>query len=134
MPYQFQIKTYEEYQQAYKKSVSDPEQFWSDIAEQFSWRKKWDKVLEWDFKKPDVKWFINGKLNITENCIDRHLNDNGNRPALIWEPNSKDEAHKIITYNELHFKVDQFAQVLRNNGIKKGDRVCLYMGMVPELP
>ncbi len=134
MAYPFQVTSYEQYKEAYKKSVDQPEQFWNDIAEQFLWRKKWDKVLEWDFKKPDIKWFINGKLNITENCIDRHLTDKGNTPAFIWEPNSKDEAHRVITYNELHFKVNQFAQVLKNNGVTKGDRVCLYMGMVPELP
>jgi acetyl-CoA synthetase len=132
--YPFQIKTYDEYKKAYKKSVDQPEQFWSDIAKQFTWRRKWDKVLEWDFKKPDVKWFINGKLNITENCIDRHIADAGDRPAIIWEPNGTQEAHRVITYKELHFKVNQFAQVLRNNGVKKGDRICIYMGMVPELP
>jgi len=134
MPYPFQIASYDQYKEAYKQSVERPEQFWSEIAEQFLWRKKWDKVLEWDFKKPDVKWFINGKLNITENCLDRHLAQAGDRPALIWEPNSKEEVHRVITYKELHFKVCQFAQVLKNNGVKKGDRVCLYMGMVPELP
>ena len=134
MNYDFQITSYDQYKEAYRKSVEQPEQFWSDIAGQFSWRKKWDKVLDWNFKEPDIKWFINGKLNITENCIDRHLDSMGDRPALIWEPNSKEEAHKVITYKELHFKVNQFAQVLINNGVKKGDRVCLYMGMVPELP
>jgi acetyl-CoA synthetase len=132
--FSFRIKTYDEYKQAYRHSVDQPEQFWNDIASQFLWRKKWDKVLEWDFKRPDVKWFINGKLNITENCLDRHLRSFGERPAIIWEPNSKEEQHRIITYNELHFKVTQFANVLRNNGIKKGDRVCIYMGMIPELP
>ena len=134
MKHPFQITSYDQYKEVYSQSVENPEQFWSDIASQFLWRKKWDKVLEWDFKKPDITWFINGKLNITENCIDRHLQDKGNQPALIWEPNSKDEAHKVITYDELHFKVNQFANVLITNGIKKGDRVCLYMGMVPELP
>jgi len=134
MSYPFQIKSYEEYQQAYEKSLAEPEQFWSDIAGHFLWRKKWDKVLEWDFKKPDIKWFLNGKLNITENCLDRHLADKGEQAAIIWEPNSIDEPHKVITYNELHFKVTQFANVLKNNGAKKGDRICIYMGMVPELP
>ena len=134
MSYPFQITSYYQYKEAYKQSVDQPEQFWSEIADQFLWRKKWDKVLEWDFKKPDIKWFINGKLNITENCLDRHLNTNSETPALIWEPNGKEEAHQVITYKELHFKVNQFAQALKNNGVKKGDRVCLYMGMVPELP
>ena len=132
--FSFRIKSYDEYKQAYRLSVEQPEQFWADIAGQFLWRKKWDKVLEWDFKTPDIKWFINGKLNITENCIDRHLQTSGNRPAIIWEPNSKEEPHRVISYKELHFKVNQFANVLRNNGVKKGDRVCIYMGMIPELP
>ncbi len=130
----FQIKTPEQYQEAYDKSVADPEQFWNDIAEHFSWQRKWDRVLEWDFRKPDVKWFVGGKLNITENCIDRHLATLGDKPALIWEPNGTDEAHQVITYKELHKRVNLFAQVLRNNGVRKGDRVCIYMGMVPELP
>ena len=129
-----QITSYDEYKQAWQKSVAHPEEFWSDVADHFLWRKKWDNVLEWNFKQPDVKWFINGKLNITENCLDRHLKAAGDRPALIWEPNSKDEPHETLTYRQLHFKVNQFAQVLRNNGVKKGDRVCIYMGMVPGLP
>ena len=134
MPFPFQITSYEDYKLAYAKSVAEPEVFWSDIASHFSWRKKWDKVLEWDFKKPDIKWFINGKLNITDNCLDRHLQASGDTPAIIWEPNGKEEPHRVITYKELHFKVNQFAQVLLNNEVKKGDRVCIYMGMVPELP
>lgn len=134
MSYSFQIDSYEAYQAAYEKSVADPEQFWGDIAEQFLWRKKWDKVLQWEFTTPDVKWFINGKLNITENCLDRHLAAFGDRPAIIWEPNGVTEPHRVISYNELYFKVNQFANVLRNNGVKKGDRICIYMGMVPELP
>lgn len=134
MSYPFQLTTYDQYKQAYAHSVAEPEQFWGNVADHFVWKKKWDKVLEWDFRKPDVKWFINGKLNITENCIDRHLELIGNTPAIIWEPNSKDEPHKVITYNELHVQVMRFANVLLNNGVKKGDRVCIYMGMVPELP
>ena len=134
MSYPYQIKSFEEYKEVYKHSVEQPEQFWNDVATQFSWRKKWDKVLEWDFTRPDIKWFINGKLNITENCLDRHLGSQGDRPALIWEPNGKNEPHKVLTYKELHFKVSQFAHVLHNNGVRKGDRVALYMGMVPELP
>ena len=129
----FQIKSYEEYKEVYARSVAEPEAFWDDIATNFYWRKKWDKTLQWNFKQPDVQWFINGKLNITENCIDRHLALLGDQPAIIWEPNSKDEPHKVITYNELHLQVTRFAQVLRNNGIQKGDRVCIYMGMIPEL-
>ncbi len=134
MKFQFQITSYEDYQRAYEKSIAQPELFWSEVAEEFVWQKKWDKVLKWDFIKPDVKWFINGKLNITENCLDRHLATAADQPAIIWEPNGKEEAHRVITYGELHFKVNQFANILRNNGVKKGDRVCIYMGMVPELP
>ncbi|PUZ28256.1 acetate--CoA ligase [Chitinophaga parva] len=131
--YPYQLKSFEEYQQAYHQSVIDPEGFWANIAEHFYWRKKWDKVLEWDFKSPDIKWFAGGKLNITENCLDRHLGTLGNRPAIIWEPNEPDERHRVLTYRELYNKVCQFANVLKNNGVKRGDRVCIYMGMIPEL-
>jgi acetyl-CoA synthetase len=133
MSYSYQIKSLEEYKQAYQKSVEQPEQFWSEVAEQFLWRKKWDKTLEWNFKEPSVKWFQGGRLNITENCIDRHLNELGDKPALIWEPNNPEDRVRVVTYNRLHKRVCQFAQVLVNNGVKKGDRVCIYMGMVPEL-
>ncbi|MBL0256511.1 MAG: acetate--CoA ligase [Bacteroidetes bacterium] len=133
MSYPYQIKSPDEYQSAYKKSVNDPEGFWADIASNFYWRKRWDKVLDWNFTEPSIKWFIGGKLNITENCLDRHLGSIGNKPAIIWEPNDPDEHHRVITYRDLHHKVVQFANVLKNNGAKKGDRVCLYMGMVPEL-
>ncbi|MBY0534675.1 MAG: acetate--CoA ligase [Chitinophagaceae bacterium] len=133
MSYSFQIKDAAGYQSAYKKSVSDPEGFWGDVASSFYWRKKWDKVLDWNFKEPNIKWFVNGKLNITENCLDRHLGTLGNRPAIIWEPNDPEEHHRVITYRDLYNKVSQFANVLKNNGVKKGDRVCIYMGMIPEL-
>lgn len=133
MSYPYQIKTPDEYQSAYRKSVNDPEGFWADIASNFYWRKRWDKVLDWNFKDPSIKWFSGGKLNITENCLDRHLGSIGNKPAIIWEPNDPEEHHRVITYRDLHHKVVQFANVLKNNGVKKGDRVCLYMGMVPEL-
>lgn len=113
--------------------MDDPEGFWSDVASSFYWRKKWDKVLEWNFKDPKIEWFINGRLNITENCIDRHLESSGHKPAIIWEPNNPDEHYRVLSYRELHFKVMQFANVLKNNGVVKGDRVCIYMGMVPEL-
>jgi acetyl-CoA synthetase len=134
MSYPFQITSLEAYKEQYKRSVDDPENFWADVAGSFYWRKKWDKVLEWNFKEPDIKWFINAKLNISENCLDRHLETLGNRPAIIWEPNDPEEYHRVLSYRELHFKVNQFAHVLKNNGVKKGDRVCIYMGMVPELP
>lgn len=133
MSYPFQIQSYEAYQTAYKKSVDDPEGFWSEVANHFLWRKRWDKVLEWNFKDPKVEWFKGAKLNISENCIDRHLGMLGSKPAIIWESNDPEEHHRILTYRDLHFKVVQFANVLKNNGVVKGDRVCIYMGMVPEL-
>ncbi|SDF29566.1 acetate--CoA ligase [Chitinophaga filiformis] len=133
MAYPYQIKSLEEYQQNYQQSVMDPEGFWANVADHFYWRRKWDKVLDWNFKDPDVKWFTGGKLNITENCLDRHLGTLGNTPAIIWEPNDPEERHRVITYRDLYNKVCQFANVLKNNGVKKGDRVCIYMGMIPEL-
>ena len=127
------ISSFPEYQKHYKASVEDPEAFWEQVADNFVWRKKWNKVLEWDFHKPEVKWFIGGKLNITENCIDRHLPARANQIAIIWEPNDpKDEAKKI-TYQTLYHEVCKVANMLKANGIKKGDRVCIYMPMVPEL-
>ena len=133
MSYPYQIKSYEEYKEAYKKSTEQTDSFWAEIAEHFTWRKKWDEVLNWNFTEPKVEWFKGGKLNITENCIDRHLKTMGDKPAIIWEPNHPDERVRTVTYNRLHKRVCQFAQVLKNNGVKKGDRVCIYMGMVPEL-
>jgi len=133
MSYPFQITSPEQYQKDYKRSVEEPEAFWAEVAESFRWKKKWDKVLEWNFKEPKVEWFKGGKLNITENCIDRHLKTMGDKPAIIWEPNNPEERTRVVTYERLHKRVCQFAQVLINNGVKKGDRVCIYMGMVPEL-
>src|SRR5687768_9605060 len=133
MSYPYQIKSFEEYKEAYRKSIEEPEEFWRYIAQHFHWRKPWNKTLEWNFSEPSVKWFQGGKLNITENCIDRHLAELGSKPAIIWEPNNPEERVRTVTYNRLHKRVCQFAQVLRNNGVKKGDRVCIYMGMVPEL-
>ncbi len=133
MSYPYQIKSLEQYHEAYQKSIDTPELFWNEIAETFTWQKKWDKTLDWNFKDPKMEWFKGGKLNITENCLDRHLEKNGDTPAMIWEPNDPEEHHRIITYKQLHLKVCQFAQVLLNNGVKKGDRVCIYMGMIPEL-
>lgn len=128
-----QISTFKEYKEKYEQSVSDPEGFWSEVAEHFQWKRKWDKVLEWDFSKPEIKWFQGAKLNITENCLDRHLETIGNKTAIIWEPNDPDEESRYISYRQLYVKVSRFANVLKNNGIKKGDRVCLYMPMIPEL-
>ncbi|MEY3620327.1 MAG: acetate--CoA ligase, partial [Bacteroidota bacterium] len=133
MSYPYQIQDLKGYHEAYQKSIKTPDAFWGEVAENFTWRKKWDKVSEWNFKDPSIKWFVGGKLNITENCLDRHLETTGDKPAIIWEPNDPEEHHRIITYKQLHLKVCQFAQVLYNNGVKKGDRVCIYMGMIPEL-
>ena len=129
----YQIKSLDEYHKAYQQSIEHPEQFWAEIAEQFVWQKKWDKVLEWNFSEPKIEWFKGAKLNITENCIDRHLATRGEETAIIWEPNNPDERTRIVTYNRLHKRVCQVAQMLTNLGVKKGDRVCIYMGMVPEL-
>ncbi|HQQ94121.1 MAG TPA: acetate--CoA ligase [Bacteroidia bacterium] len=133
MSYPYQLRTIQDYQQAYRSSVDDPESFWSSVASHFVWKKQWDKVLEWNFNEPRVKWFSGAKLNITENCLDRHLEKNAAVPAIIWESNDPEEHHRMLTYKELHFKVMQFANVLKNNGVVKGDRVCIYMGMIPEL-
>jgi acetyl-CoA synthetase len=127
------IKSFNQYKKEYARSVKNPEAFWAEQAEQFTWRKKWDKVLEWDFVGHDVQWFINGKLNITENALDRHLATQPDKPAIIWEPNDPNDAGQTLTYRELHAKVCQFANVLKSHGVVKGDRVCLYMPMVPEL-
>ena len=133
MSYSYQIKSFEEYKEAYQKSIENPEEFWGEIAENFTWKKKWDKVSTWNFTEPNIKWFEGGKLNITENCIDRHLAEHGEQPAIIWEPNDPEEKTRIVTYNRLHKRVCQVAQMLKNLGVKKGDRVCIYMGMIPEL-
>jgi acetyl-CoA synthetase len=126
------IRTFAEYQSEYKRSVEQPEKFWEGIAETFTWKKQWDKVLDWNFGQPDIKWFVNGKLNITENCIDRHLPQKATDIAYQWEPNDPAEAGRKITYGELHSEVCKLANVLKKYGIKKGDRVCIYMPMVPE--
>jgi acetyl-CoA synthetase len=127
------IKSFEEYLSAYKASVDDPEKFWEGIASGFLWKKPWNRTLEWNFTAPEIRWFAGGKLNITENCLDRHLEKLGDKPAFIWEPNDPSEQYRTLSYRELHSQVMQFAQVLINNGAKKGDRICIYMPMVPEL-
>lgn len=127
------ITSFAQYQEVYQRSVSDPEGFWAEQASKFQWRKPWDKVLEWNFREPNVKWFVGGKLNITENCLDRHLETRGDQVAILWEPNDPNEAVRSYTYKELHREVCRMANVLKNNGIQKGDRVCFYMPMVPEL-
>ena len=133
MSYPYQIKSFDEYKKVYKQSIADPEGYWGAVAENFQWQKKWDKVLEWNFTEPKIEWFKGGKLNITENCLDRHLADKANQPALLWEPNAPDEHSRTLSYRKLLEKVCQFAHVLKNNGVQKGDRVCIYMGMIPEL-
>ncbi len=130
----YHIKHLEEYWQVYRRSVRNPENFWEEIAEEhFLWRKRWDRVLSWDFAKPEVKWFAGAKLNITENCIDRHLATRADKTAILFEPNDPAEATQHITYRELHERVCRFANVLADQGVGKGDRVCIYLPMVPEL-
>ncbi len=126
------IKTFADYQNEYKQSVENPEAFWEEKASHFTWRKKWDKVLNWNFKDYDVEWFVNGKLNITENCIDRHLPTKGNDTAFVWESNFEDKPNRVITYQQLHDEVCRLANVLKSFGVKKGDRVCIYLPMIPE--
>lgn len=126
------IQNSSNYEEVYKESVNQPEKFWGQIAEEFTWKKKWDKVLEYDFLKPEVKWFINGKLNITENCIDRHLPQRANQTAILWESNDTNEASRKITYQQLQQEVCKVGNMLKAHGVKKGDRVCIYMPMVPE--
>ncbi|MEE9361109.1 MAG: acetate--CoA ligase [Cellulophaga sp.] len=130
----YHIKHFEEYYQVYRKSVRNPESFWEEVAEEhFVWRKRWDSILSWDFKKPEVKWYEGAQLNITENCIDRHLLTRGDKTAIIFEPNDVTEEAEHITYKQLHARVCEFANVLKEQGVKKGDRVCIYLPMIPEL-
>lgn len=128
------IKTMEEYKELYRKSIDDPAKFWGELAEQLDWYKKWDKVLEYDFNKPEVKWFKGGKLNASYNCLDRHLNHwRSNKVALIWQGEPLEE-NRVFTYQQLHYHVCKFANVLKKFGVKKGDRVSIYLPMIPELP
>jgi len=127
------ISSFKEYQNEYQKSIEHPEKFWEEKAEQFVWTKRWNKVLNWNFQDPKIEWFGGGKLNITENCLDRHLATKGNQVAYHWEPNNPNDKTVSYTYNQLHEQVCKFANVLKNKGAKKGDRICIYMPMVPEL-
>jgi acetyl-CoA synthetase len=127
------IHSFEEYQKAYSESVHNPEEFWANIANELTWKTPFNKVLEWNFNEPNVKWFLGGKLNITENCLDRHLETRGNHTAILWEPNNPNEQSIKLSYRELYVQVCKFANVLKRNGVRKGDRVCLYMPMIPEL-
>ncbi|MEO2052402.1 acetate--CoA ligase [Flagellimonas beolgyonensis] len=130
----YHIKHLEEYFQVYRKSVRNPEAFWEEVAEEhFLWRKKWNSVLDWDFTKPEIKWFDGAQLNITENCIDRHLNIRGDKTAILFEPNDPNEEAEHITYRQLHERVCRYANVLKDQGVKKGDRVVVYLPMIPDL-
>lgn len=130
----FSIGSLEEYFKVYRRSIETPKRFWSNIAdENFTWYQKWDKVVEYDMQKAEFTWYKNAKLNITKNCIDRHLAKKGNQNAIIFEPNNPDEEPKYYTYNQLYEEVSKFANVLQDQGIKKGDRVCIYLPMIPEL-
>jgi acetyl-CoA synthetase len=133
MKMSYKIKSHQEYIDAYRQSKENPEIFWDEVASNFQWRKKWKKTLEWNFNEPNVNWFLGGKLNITENCLDRHLKKNGDKVALIWEANDIKEASRKFTYRQLYHEVCKMANVLKNMGVKKGDRVCIYLPMIPEL-
>jgi acetyl-CoA synthetase len=129
----YTAKSEKEYKELYKQSIDNPESFWKKIADTFLWKKKWNNILSFDFNKPEFKWFEGGSLNITENCLDRHLVERADQTAILFEPNDPEETSQSISYRELYNRVCKFSNVLKNNNIKKGDRVCLYMPMVPEL-
>ena len=130
----FNVDSLEHYFKMYNKSVREPRKFWEKIADDnFTWYQRWDKVLEYDMEKANIEWFINAKLNITKNCIDRHLNKRGDKTAILFEPNDPKEAAQHITYNELYERVCKMANILLDQGVKKGDRVCIYLPMIPEL-
>ena len=114
------INSIEDYKESYQKSIDNPERFWSDIASTFFWQKKWDNVLKWNFDSPEISWFEGAQLNITENCLDRHLKQKGDKTAIIWEPNDPSDSPQYISYVELHERVGIAAQMLKNNGISKG--------------
>ncbi|WP_436415154.1 acetate--CoA ligase [Petrimonas sp.] len=130
----YSIKSLEQYFKVYRRSIRNPKKFWAKIAENnFTWYQKWDKVVEFDMQKAEFTWFKNAKVNITKNCIDRHLANYGDKNAIIFEPNNPDEPARYYTYKQLYAEVSKMANVLRDNGIKKGDRVCIYLPMIPEL-
>ena len=133
MLYKNRIRSQAEYEAARLASIENPEAFWAEVASNLHWQKPWDKVLDWSFDPYEVKWFSGGKLNISENCLDRHLADRGDKTAIIFEPNDPKDLARRITYRELYFEVCKFANVLKRNGVRKGDRVCLYMPMIPAL-
>ena len=133
MKFPYQINSIEQYHQDYQRSIEDPEGFWSEIASHFTWKSNWNSVIGGNFSEGKSTWFEGAKLNITENCIDRHLTEKGDQNAIVFEPNNPNEETQYLTYSDLHKRVNEFAHVLDQHGIKKGDRVCLYMGMIPEL-
>ncbi|MEC8239408.1 MAG: AMP-binding protein, partial [Bacteroidota bacterium] len=127
------INSLSEFNHATKQAIENPESFWNDIANEFQWKSPWKQTLSYDFSTPEIKWFVGGKLNITENCLDRHLATQPNKTAILFEPNDPTEEAQHITYKELHSRVCQTANILKANGAKKGDRICIYMPMIPEL-
>ncbi|MFM9004468.1 MAG: acetate--CoA ligase, partial [Flavobacteriales bacterium] len=129
----FQIDSISSYHEQYQLAKEQPEQFWNKIAQHYSWRKPWQQTLQWEFETPDVKWFVNGKLNITENCLDRHIDQRGDQTCILWEPNNPSEQAKKFTYREVLAEVCRMANTLKSLGVKKGDRVCIYLPMIPEL-
>ena len=130
----YKILDLENYFKMYKKSVREPRKFWDKIAdENFTWYQKWEKVFEINFQEAKFKWFVDAKVNITKNCIDRHLARRGDKTAIVFEPNNPDEQALHISYNELYDRVARMANVLREQGVQKGDRVCIYLPMIPEL-
>lgn len=130
----YSIKSLEQYFKVYRKSINNPKKFWGKIAENnFTWYQKWDKVLEYDMQKAEFTWFRNAKVNITKNCIDRHLANKGDKPAIIFEPNNPEEPSRQYTYSQLYTEVSKMSNVLREQGVGKGDRVCIYLPMIPEL-
>lgn len=126
------IRSFSEYQEQYARSVREPGKFWEEIASHFHWDRQWDQVLDWNFTEPRIKWFVNGKLNITYNCLDVHVQKDPQRTAFTWEPNDPSKPVQVISYGQLLQRVCRMANVLKDNGIKKGDRVCIYMPMIPE--
>jgi acetyl-CoA synthetase len=129
----FQIDSISSYHEQYQLAKEQPEQFWNEIAQHYSWRKPWHQTLQWEFETPDVKWFVNGKLNITENCLDRHIDQRGDQTCILWEPNNPSEQAKKFNYREVLAEVCRMANTLKSLGVQKGDRVCIYLPMIPEL-
>lgn len=133
MPYSYQLRSEVEYHRACAAALADPETYWAKVAQAFQWKKPWTRVLDWNFEEPRIHWFEGATLNITENCLDRHVASDPDRLAVIWEPNEPEEEGCVWTYAELLARVEAYCHVLHDRGIGRGDRVCIYMGMIPEL-